>query len=69
MQRESDIGKDSVSAQYMLLQAGIGNLQSSLGERLRAPLMDIVGYIQQTVGVIRRWVDAPTQNSPAPWSR
>lgn len=58
MQRESDIGKDSVSAQWMLLQAGIGNLQSSLGERLRAPLMDIIGYIQQTVGVIRRWVDA-----------
>ncbi|WP_429071175.1 phage tail tape measure protein [Aeromonas veronii] len=58
MQRESDIDKDSLSSQWLLLQAGIGNLQSSLGEQLRGSLMDIIGYIQKTVGTIRKWIEA-----------
>ncbi|MGL4506009.1 MAG: phage tail tape measure protein, partial [Aeromonas sobria] len=58
MQRESDIDKDSLSSQWLLLKAGIGNLQSSLGEQLRGSLMDIIGYIQQTVGTIRKWIEA-----------
>ncbi|MGN5064552.1 phage tail tape measure protein [Aeromonas sp. 6P] len=58
MQRESDIDKDSLSSQWLLLKAGIGNLQSSLGEQLRGSLMDIIGYIQKTVGAVRKWVEA-----------
>lgn len=58
MLRESDIDKDSLSSQWLLLQAGIGNLQSSLGEQLRGSLMDIIGYIQKTVGTIRKWIEA-----------
>ena len=58
MRRESDIDKDSLSSQWLLLQAGIGNLKSSLGEQLRGSLMDIIGYIQKTVGTIRKWVEA-----------
>lgn len=58
MKRESDIDKDSLSSQWLLLQAGIANVKSSLGELLRGSLMDIIGYIKETVKTVRNWVEA-----------
>lgn len=58
MQRESDIDKDSLSSQWLLLQAGIANVKSNLGELLRGSLMDIIGYIKETVKTVRNWVEA-----------
>lgn len=58
MQRESDIDKDSLSAQWLLVKTGAANAMSSLGETLRAPLMQIMGYIKQVTGGIRRWVES-----------
>ncbi|WP_409455943.1 phage tail tape measure protein [Pseudescherichia sp.] len=58
MQKESDINKDSLSAQWMLVKAGTANVMSGLGETLRGPLMEIMGYIKQVTGGIRRWVEA-----------
>lgn len=58
MQRESDIDKDSLSSQWLILQAGIKNVKADLGELLRGSLMDIIGVIQKTVGAVRRWVEA-----------
>lgn len=57
MQKESDINKDSLSAQWMLLKAGTQNVMSGLGETLRAPLLDIMYRIQDVMGAIRRWVE------------
>ena len=57
MQKESDINKDSLSAQWMLLKAGTQNVMSGLGETLRAPLLDIMYRIQDVTGAIRRWVE------------
>ncbi|MEK8439468.1 phage tail tape measure protein [Escherichia coli] len=42
MQKESDINKDSLSAQWLLVKTGAQNTFSSLGETLRQPLMDKV---------------------------
>lgn len=58
MQKESDINKDSLSAQWMLVKAGTANVMSGLGETLRAPLMDIMSNIRQVTGAVRRWVEA-----------
>lgn len=58
MQRESDIGNDSLSAQWLLLKAGLDNVQSAIGAQLRGSLMDIISFIQQTAGAVRRWVEA-----------
>jgi len=58
MQKESDINKDSLSAQWMLVKAGTQNTMSSLGETLREPLMDIMSMIKQVTGSIRAWVEA-----------
>lgn len=57
MQKESDINKDSLSAQWMLSKAGTGNVLSGLGETLRPPLMEIMKDIRQITGVVRRWVE------------
>lgn len=57
MQKESDINKDSLSAQWMLVKAGTENVMSGLGETLREPLMDIMENIQRVTGAIRRWVE------------
>lgn len=57
MQKESDINKDSLSAQWMLTKAGAQNVMSSLGETLRDPLLEVMGYIRQVTGAIRRWVE------------
>ncbi|WP_336654323.1 phage tail tape measure protein [Leclercia adecarboxylata] len=57
MQKESDINKDSLSAQWMLLKAGMQNVMSGLGETLRAPLLDIMYRVQSVTGAMRRWVE------------
>lgn len=57
MQRESDIDADSISAQWMLLKAGMSNTFSSMGSTLRAPLMDILGRIKQLTIATRSWVE------------
>ncbi|EKY3119546.1 phage tail tape measure protein [Cronobacter turicensis] len=58
MQKESDINKDSLSAQWMLVKAGTANVMSGLGETLRTPLMEIMSAIRQVTGAVRRWVEA-----------
>lgn len=57
MQKESDINKDSLSAQWMLSKAGTSNVLSGLGESLRPPLMEIMNDIRQVTSVVRRWVE------------
>lgn len=58
MRRESEIDKDSLSSQWLLLKAGIANVKSSLGQLLRGSLMEIIGYIKETVKAVRGWVEA-----------
>ncbi|EFH4096806.1 phage tail tape measure protein [Escherichia coli] len=58
MQKESDINKDSLSAQWLLVKTGVANTFSSLGETLRAPLMEIMEAVRRVTGVMRRWVEA-----------
>ncbi|HGH4644607.1 TPA: phage tail tape measure protein [Enterobacter roggenkampii] len=57
MQKESDINKDSLSAQWLLVKSGAENTFSSLGETLRAPLLAIMGTVKQVTGSFRRWVE------------
>lgn len=57
MQKESDINKDSLSAQWMLVKTGAANTLSSLGETLRNPLIDIMDAVKQVTGTMRRWVE------------
>ena len=57
MQRESDIDKDSLSSQWLILQAGIKNVKADLGEKLRGSLMGIIKYIKQVVVGVRHWVE------------
>ena len=57
MQKESDINKDSLSAQWLLVKTGAQNAFSSLGETLRQPLMDIMGMVKGVTGALRRWVE------------
>lgn len=58
MNRESDINKDSLSAQWQLTKTGAVNAFSSAGETLRDPLMDIMLTVSKVVGSVRRWVEA-----------
>ncbi|ELH6601072.1 phage tail tape measure protein [Escherichia coli] len=58
MQKESDINKDSLSAQWLLVKTGAQNTFSSLGETLRQPLMDILYAVKSVTGALRRWVEA-----------
>ena len=58
MNRESDINKDSLSAQWQLTKTGAVNAFSSAGETLREPLMDIMLTVSKVVGSVRRWVEA-----------
>lgn len=58
MQRESDINKNSLSAQWQLTKTGAVNAFSSAGETLREPLMDMMLTVSKVVGSIRRWVEA-----------
>lgn len=57
MQRESDIDKDSLSAQWLLFKAGVNNTLSSLGETLRTPLLDIIEKMKAVTHKIRHWVE------------
>lgn len=57
MQKESDINKDSLSAQWLLVKTGAQNAFSSLGETLRQRLMDIMGMVKGVTGALRRWVE------------
>ncbi|EGT4448338.1 phage tail tape measure protein [Cronobacter sakazakii] len=61
MQKESDINKDSLSAQWMLVKTGAQNAFSSLGETLRQPLMDIMDYVKSVTGGLRRWIETNPQ--------
>lgn len=54
MQKESDINKDSLSAQWLLVKTGAQNTFSSLGETLRQPLMDILYTVKSITGALRR---------------
>ncbi|EFH5009602.1 phage tail tape measure protein [Escherichia coli] len=58
MQKESDINKDSLSAQWLLVKTGAQNTFSSLGETLRQPLIDILYTVKSITGALRRWVEA-----------
>lgn len=58
MNRESDINKASLSAQWQLTKTGAVNAFSSAGETLREPLMDIMLSVSKVVGSVRRWVEA-----------
>lgn len=58
MQRESDIDKDSLSSQWLILQAGITNVKADLGELLRGSLMDIIKFTKEIVAGTRNWVEA-----------
>ncbi|EFN7798994.1 TPA: phage tail tape measure protein [Escherichia coli] len=58
MQKESDINKDSLSAQWLLVKTGAQNTFISLGETLRQPLMDILYTVKSITGALRRWVEA-----------
>jgi TP901 family phage tail tape measure protein len=57
MQKESDINKDSLSAQWSLVKTGAQNTFSSLGETLREPLMTIMNTVKLVTGSFRRWVE------------
>lgn len=57
MQKESDINKDSLSAQWLLVKTGAQNTFSSLGETLREPLMAIMNTVKQVTGSFRNWVE------------
>ena len=61
MQKESDINRDSLSAQWMLVKTGAQNAFSSLGETLRQPLMDIMYYVKSVTGALRRWIEVNPQ--------
>ena len=58
MQKESDIDKDSISAQLQLLKSGGGNALSSMGETLREPMLEVVGTLKNMIGGVRRWIEA-----------
>ncbi|MFK3660016.1 phage tail tape measure protein [Scandinavium sp. NPDC088450] len=61
MQKESDINKDSLSSQWLLVKTGAQNTFSSLGETLRQPLMDIMDVVKGVTGALRRWVEQNPQ--------
>lgn len=61
MQKESDINKDSLSAQWLLVKTGAQNAFSSLGETLRQPLMDIMDSVKRVTGTLRGWIEANPQ--------
>lgn len=61
MQKESDINKDSLSAQWLLVKTGAQNAFSSLGETLRQPLLDIMESVKGVTGALRRWVEQNPQ--------
>ncbi|WP_210512216.1 phage tail tape measure protein [Pantoea ananatis] len=57
MQKESDINKDSLSAQWLLSKTGLNNAMSGLGDTLRQPLMDIMGLIKKVTNSAAQWIE------------
>ncbi|WP_140918804.1 phage tail tape measure protein [Limnobaculum xujianqingii] len=57
MRRESDINKDSLSAQWMLLKASAVNTFTSLGETLREPLLEAMKSVQDLLKRFRTWIE------------
>lgn len=57
MQRESDIDKNSLSSQFLLLQTGVKNTFASLGETLRDPLLEVIDLAKRATGAFRRFVE------------
>ncbi|MGO1172661.1 MAG: phage tail tape measure protein, partial [Serratia liquefaciens] len=58
MQRESNIDKDSLSSQFLLLKTGAVNMFSDLGEKLRPALMDIMSWFKNIIGWTRRFIES-----------
>jgi TP901 family phage tail tape measure protein len=58
MRRESDINKDSVSAQYLIAKAAMNNSFSSLGETLRGPALSVINYVTRITQSFRAWAEA-----------
>lgn len=58
MQKESDINKDSLSAQWLLVKTGAANTMSGLGDTLRQPLLEIMDAVKRVTGTMRRWVES-----------
>lgn len=61
MQKESDINKESLSAQYLLVKTATANAMSGLGETLRPQLMDIMMNVQKVTRSIRGWIERNPQ--------
>ncbi len=58
MKRESDINLDSVDARWMTTKASLQNSFSSLGETLRGPVLEIMGYATRMIQRFRAWAEA-----------
>ncbi|CUY05445.1 TPA: phage tail tape measure protein [Serratia marcescens] len=58
MQRESNIDKDSLSSQFLLLKTTAKNMFSDLGEPLRKPLMDVNDWFKRGIGWARKFIEA-----------
>ncbi|AHY06953.1 phage tail tape measure protein [Serratia plymuthica] len=58
MQRESNIDKDSLSSQFLLLKTGAVNMFSDLGEKLRPALMDVMSWFKNIIGWTRRFIES-----------
>ncbi|WP_210452355.1 phage tail tape measure protein [Pantoea ananatis] len=58
MRRESDINKDSVSAQYDIAKAAMNNSFSSVGETLRGPALSVIQYVTRITQSFRAWAEA-----------
>lgn len=58
MQRESNVNIDSISAEWMLLKAGLNNTFSGLGETLREPVLELIGTVKKYISIARKWVES-----------
>ncbi|EGO6390939.1 phage tail tape measure protein [Salmonella enterica] len=58
MQRESDINKASISAQYNIAKAAMNNAAASLGETLESPLIAVMQDLRSLMDTVQQWVAA-----------
>ncbi|MBD8169521.1 phage tail tape measure protein [Erwinia persicina] len=58
MKRESDINLDSVDAKWMITKSALQNSFSSLGETLRGPVMEVMGFATKMIQRFRAWAEA-----------
>lgn len=58
MQRESDINKTSISAQYNIAKAAMNNAAASLGETLESPLIAVMQDLRSLMDTVQQWVAA-----------